>query len=69
MAAEWTHRPPGSAASVFFRVDDLDEMIASPQAKGVTIDERFDGPICKQASFSDPEGNRVTHHESTAQPS
>jgi hypothetical protein len=35
------------------------------EAKGVTVEDRFEGPVCKQASFCDPDGNRVTIHEST----
>ncbi len=63
MSAEWTMREPGSASGVYFEVDDLDEMVASLQANGVTIDDRFDGPVCKQASFRDPEGNRINIHQ------
>jgi predicted enzyme related to lactoylglutathione lyase len=69
MAAEWTARAPGSASSVYFEVDDVDEMIARLQANGVTIDGRFEGPVCKQASFCDPEGNKVAVRESFKRPS
>ncbi len=65
MAAEWMSRAPGSASGVYFEVDDVEHMIASLQAKGVTIDDRFEGPVCKQASFCDPDGNKVNIHEST----
>ena len=65
MAAEWTSRAPGSASSVYFEVDDVDEMVTSLRADGITIDERLDGPVCKQASFCDPEGNKITIHQST----
>ncbi|MBD5657368.1 MAG: VOC family protein [Candidatus Eremiobacteraeota bacterium] len=65
MAAEWTSRAPGSASGSYFEVDNVDDTVASLQANGVTIDERFEGPVCKQASFCDPEGNKVTVHEST----
>jgi predicted enzyme related to lactoylglutathione lyase len=64
MAAEWTSRAPGSASSIYFEVDDVDGMVTSLQSSGVTIDERFEGPVCRQASFCDPEGNKVTFHES-----
>jgi predicted enzyme related to lactoylglutathione lyase len=69
MAAEWTSRAPGSASSVYFEVDDVDDMVTSLQEHGVTIDDRFEGPVCKQASFRDPEGNRVTIHETLVRPS
>lgn len=65
MSAEWATRPAGSASSVYFEVADADIMVASLQANGVVIDNRFEGPVCKQASFRDPEGNTVTIHEST----
>lgn len=66
MAAQWTGRAAGSASSAYFEVDDLDQLVAALQANGVTIEDRFEGPVCKQASFCDPEGNRVTIHESTS---
>jgi predicted enzyme related to lactoylglutathione lyase len=66
MAAEWTNRAPGSAASIYFEVDNLDESIDSLLAKGVTIEDRFEGPVCRQAPFCDPEGNRITIHQSTS---
>ena len=65
MSAEWTNRAPGSAASIYLEVDDVDAMTTSLRAKGVTIDARFEGPVCKQVSLRDPEGNTVTLHEST----
>lgn len=63
MAAEWTHRAPGSASSVYFEIDDLENTVASLEAKGIRIEDRFAGPVCVQASFCDPEGNRITIHE------
>ncbi len=65
MSAEWTDRTPGSASSAYFEVDDLERMVVSLEANGVPIESRFDGPVCKQASFSDPDGNTVNIHEST----
>jgi catechol 2,3-dioxygenase-like lactoylglutathione lyase family enzyme len=63
MAADWMMREPGSASGVYFEVDNLDETVASLQANGVTIDDRFDGPVCRQAAFRDPEGNRINIHQ------
>jgi predicted enzyme related to lactoylglutathione lyase len=63
MSADWTKRAPGSAASVYFEVDDLETTVASLEAKGIKIEDRFNGPVCSQASFCDPEGNRITIHE------
>jgi predicted enzyme related to lactoylglutathione lyase len=63
MASEWVEREPGSAAAIVFEVGDLDAAVASLRAKGVRIASTFDGPVCKQATFSDPEGNKVTIHQ------
>jgi catechol 2,3-dioxygenase-like lactoylglutathione lyase family enzyme len=63
MASEWVGRPPGAGAGAVFEVDDLDTAIRELRDEGVTIDDVFDGPVCKQASFADPEGNKVTLHE------
>ncbi len=63
MASEWVGRPPGAGAGAVFEVDDIDAAIRELRDKGVTIDEVFDGPVCKQASFADPEGNKITLHE------
>ena len=65
MAAEWTGRAAGSASSAYLEVDNVDQLVASLETNGVAIEDRFEGPVCKQASFCDPEGNRVTIHEST----
>jgi catechol 2,3-dioxygenase-like lactoylglutathione lyase family enzyme len=63
MASEWVGRPPGAGAGAVFEVDDIDAAICELRDKGVTIDDFFDGPVCKQASFTDPEGNKITLHE------
>jgi predicted enzyme related to lactoylglutathione lyase len=68
-SAEWTSRMPGSASSIYFEVDDVEDVVASLQANGVRIESRFEGPLCKQASFCDPDGNKVTIHESTVRQS
>jgi catechol 2,3-dioxygenase-like lactoylglutathione lyase family enzyme len=63
MASEWVDRPPGSGAGAVFEVDDIDAAMLELRGKGVTIDDVFDGPVCKQASFTDPEDNKITLHE------
>jgi catechol 2,3-dioxygenase-like lactoylglutathione lyase family enzyme len=63
MASEWVGRPPGAGAGAVFEVDDLDAAIRELRNKGVTIDDVFEGPVCKQASFNDPERNKITLHE------
>jgi predicted enzyme related to lactoylglutathione lyase len=44
----------------------LEATVASLEATGARIDDRFAGPVCVQASFSDPEGNRITVHQTVA---
>ena len=68
MAAKWVGRPPGSGAGVFFEVDDLDAAMRELRAGGVSVEDLFDGPVCKQASLADPEGNKITLHESKRKP-
>jgi predicted enzyme related to lactoylglutathione lyase len=63
MASEWVGRPPGSGAGAFFEVEDLDAAIRELRDKGVTIGDVFDGPVCKQVSLADPEGNKITLHQ------
>jgi catechol 2,3-dioxygenase-like lactoylglutathione lyase family enzyme len=63
MASEWVGRPPGAGAGAAFEVDDLDAAIRELRDKSITIDDVFDGPVCKQASIKDPEGNKVTLHQ------
>ena len=66
MATEWVGRQPGSAAGVVFEVADIERATQTLRDKGVTIENVFDGPVCKQISFSDPEGNKITLHEKKA---
>ncbi len=63
MWTTWTDRPAGSASGAYFEVEDLDATVAALQAKGVNARDRFEGPVCRQASFSDLEGNKVTIHQ------
>jgi predicted enzyme related to lactoylglutathione lyase len=63
MAAEWVGREPGSAAGVVFEVDDIESAVGSLRTKGVAVEDIHEGPVCKQTSFSDPEGNKVSIHQ------
>ena len=63
MASEWVGRPPGAGAGAVFEVDDIDAATNELREKGVTVDGVFDGPVCRQASFNDPEDNKITLHE------
>lgn len=62
---EWLERPKGSGAGVVFEVDDLDAEIARLKEHGVECSEPMILPVCKLANFSDPEGNKVSLHQTT----
>ena len=62
---EWQGREPGSASSVVFEVDDIDDAIADLRKKGVEVEDPYPTPVCKIASFSDAEGNKVSLHQIT----
>ena len=63
MSAEWFDGAKGTG--IVFEVASVDEALASLRAAGVEIFEEFEGPVCKQVTVRDPEGNRLTLHEST----
>lgn len=46
-----------------FGVDDLEAAVAALEAKGVTVLQRFDTPVCKMAIVNDTEGNGVVLHQ------
>jgi predicted enzyme related to lactoylglutathione lyase len=62
---EWIEREAGSASGVAFEVDDIDKTITDLRGKGVEVQDPYATPVCKIASFDDPEGNRVTLHQIT----
>lgn len=63
MTSEWGLSGP--AASIAFEVDDIEKSFAELRAKGVKTDEIHDTPVCRLGSFTDPEGNKVTLHQTT----
>jgi predicted enzyme related to lactoylglutathione lyase len=65
MTHEWIERDPGSASGVVFEVDNIDDTISDLRGKGVEIDDPYATPVCKIASFDDPEGNKVSLHQVT----
>lgn len=60
---EWLEGAAGTGIGLAFEVDDLDPMLAALAANGVAASGHFDGPVCKQATVRDPEGNRITLHQ------
>ena len=65
MTDEWIGRPAGSASGVVFEVDNIDDAIASLRAKGITVEDAYDTPVCRITSLEDPEGNKVSLHQIT----
>lgn len=63
ITTEWAGETP--ANSIAFEVDDVDETFARLRAAGVNVDDVHETPVCKMGSFTDPEGNRVTLHQTT----
>lgn len=62
---EWADREPGSASGIVFEVDNMDEACGDLRGKGVEVEEPYATPVCKIASFNDPEGNKVSLHQIT----
>ncbi|MDQ6826419.1 MAG: VOC family protein [Candidatus Eremiobacteraeota bacterium] len=67
MTHEWMDVPPGSAAGVALEVDNIEQTLKELGSKGITTERIHDTPVCRLASFKDPEGNKVTLHQSTRQ--
>lgn len=65
MTSEWLERDPGSASGIVFEVADLDKAVADLRGKGLNVGDPYATPVCKIASFNDPEGNKVSLHQIT----
>ena len=65
MTQDWIERKAGTGCGVAFEVDDLDSTIAGLRGKGIAVGDPYDTPVCRVASFEDPEGNKVTLHQTT----
>lgn len=65
MTSEWIDRKPGTGVGVAFEVDDIEATAKSLRESGVKVDDIYTTPVCKVTSFDDPEGNKVTLHQST----
>lgn len=65
MTHDWMDVPPGSAAGVALEVDDLEETLTQFASQGIAREDIHDTPVCRLSSFKDPEGNKVTLHQST----
>jgi predicted enzyme related to lactoylglutathione lyase len=65
MTSEWIAREPGTGVGVAFEVDDIENTVKSLRDAGVTVEDIYTTPVCKVTSLDDPEGNKVTLHQST----
>lgn len=65
MNHQWMEREPGTGAGVAFEVENIEDAIKQLRAKGVEVSEPYETPVCKIASFDDPEGNKVSLHQVT----
>jgi predicted enzyme related to lactoylglutathione lyase len=63
MTTEWADIAP--TAGIAFEVDDIEKTVADLRSKDVDVENIYDTPVCKLSSFYDPEGNKVTLHQST----
>lgn len=56
---------PGSQCSAAFEVDDLEPMRERLVQAGVPVSDIAEGPACRTAFVTDPEGNRFALHQRT----
>lgn len=63
MTVEWAEISP--SAGLAFEVDDIQKTIEDLRSKGVQIEGVYDTPVCRLSSFNDPEGNKITLHQTT----
>ncbi|MGC8484419.1 MAG: VOC family protein [Candidatus Baltobacteraceae bacterium] len=68
MTTAWMGVAPGSSAAIAFEVADIESAFATLRARGVATEEIHVTPVCKLGSFADPEGNKVTLHETRTSP-
>jgi predicted enzyme related to lactoylglutathione lyase len=62
---EWLDRPKGSGAGVAFEVDDLNATMEHLRSQGIQCSDPMVFPVCRMSNFNDPEGNKVTLHQTT----
>lgn len=63
MSDEWLEGAAGTGVGIAFEVADLLVSVAALKDQGIQVSDLFDGPVCKQATLRDPEGNRITLHQ------
>lgn len=63
---EWMDAPAGTGNGVAFEVEDIERSVTDLRDEGVLVDAIYESPMCKSTSLRDPEGNRITLHETNA---
>ena len=54
----------GAGGTIAFEVDDLDQLVAELEAKGVTLPAKdIKSPVCRMAVCLDTEGNKIVLHK------
>jgi len=57
-------KPSSDGTCIAFEVENVDEEISRLKAKGVKVTlEPGDTPVCRFASITDPDGNRILIHK------
>jgi catechol 2,3-dioxygenase-like lactoylglutathione lyase family enzyme len=59
----WMDAAAGTGNGVAFEVSDIERRVVELTAAGIAVDPLFVSPMCKSTSLRDPEGNRLTIHE------
>lgn len=65
MNSGWIQRPAGSGVGIVFEVDNIEDSAKQLRDKGVAVEDIYDTPVCRVTSFEDPEGNKVSLHQTT----
>jgi predicted enzyme related to lactoylglutathione lyase len=63
MTTDWAEIAP--SGGIAFEVDDIEQTLADLRAKDVEVGNIYDTPVCRITAFNDPEGNKVTLHQTT----
>ena len=65
MTHEWIGSRSGQRVGRRVRSGRHRQPVADLRGKGVEVDDPYATPVCKIASFDDPEGNKVSLHQVT----
>lgn len=63
MTTDWAEIAP--VGGLALEVDDIEKTLEELKAHDVEVGNVYDTPVCRLSSFNDPEGNKVTLHQTT----